>query len=74
MSFLRRSQWTPSSTAIANISWEVSDAGGFYSCGQSGTGFTTRGNVVRDNVFENVRSHVSHPNQGSFGNMNVNAF
>jgi hypothetical protein len=59
---------------FANISWEVSDAGGFYSCGQSGTGFTTRGNVVRDNVFENVRSHVSHPNQGSFGNMNVNAF
>ena len=43
------------------------------SFGQSETGYTTRGNVVRDNVFENVRSHVSHPNQGAFGNMNVNA-
>ena len=39
--------------------------------GQSGTGYTNRGNVVRGNTFENIRMTDLHPNQGSFGNMNV---
>ena len=42
--------------------------------GQSGTGYTNRGNVVRGNTFENIRMTDLHPNQGSFGNMNVQGF
>jgi hypothetical protein len=70
---------------FSNLTFDVGDAGAFYSCGQSGTGFTNRGNVIRGNVFENVRSQVVHPNLPSclenvstcdgtgFGNPNVNA-
>jgi hypothetical protein len=57
-----------------NLTWETADSGAFYSCGQSGTGYTNRGNVVRNNVFENIRMTDGHPNQGAFGNMNVQAF
>ena len=32
------------------MTWEGSDAGGFYVCGQDGTGYTSRGNVVENNL------------------------
>ena len=59
-------------------------AGAFYSCGQSGTGYVNRGNVVRGNHFENVRTRVRHHYPScldnvstcdgtGFGNPNVNA-
>ena len=35
---------------LSNLTWEGSDAGGFYVCGQDGTGYTSRGNVVENNL------------------------
>jgi hypothetical protein len=44
--------------------FESSDAGAFYSCGQAGTAFTNRGNVLRHSSFRNVRNAGSAGVQG----------
>jgi len=40
---------------ISDVAFECSDTGAFYSCGQQGTAWVTRGNVVRGNKFTRVR-------------------
>merc|ERR1712228_42664 len=43
---------------IANTTFEVSDSGSFYTCGQSEQGWINRGNILRYNTFENIRNLV----------------
>ena len=40
---------------IKNTTFEVSDSGSFYTCGQFGQGWINRGNIIRHNIFENIR-------------------
>ena len=39
---------------ISDVAFECDDTGAFYSCGQDGTAFITRGNIVRNNTFTRV--------------------
>ena len=39
--------------------FETADTGAFYSCGQDGTAFINRGNVLRRNHFRDVRHHMA---------------
>jgi hypothetical protein len=66
---------------IHDTTFETVDSGSFYSCGQLGTGYTNRGNVVTGNRFENVvmnhtrlallqRAHIADIAK-SFGNQVV---
>ncbi len=41
---------------FASVCLETSDAGAFYTCGQAGQGWISRGNVVRGNTFVHVRN------------------
>ena len=41
---------------IADCTFDTIDSGGFYTCGQRGTAFTNRGNVLRGNKFERIRN------------------
>eukprot|EP01084_Bolivina_argentea_P162756 283192_1 len=43
---------------IANTTFEVTDSGSFYTCGQNGQGWINRGNILRYNTFENIRNLV----------------
>jgi hypothetical protein len=40
---------------IESVCYETDDSGAFYSCGQQGTSYVQRGNVIRNNTFKNVR-------------------
>ena len=40
---------------IENAVYECDDSGSFNTCGQEGTAFTNRGNVLRGNRFRNIR-------------------
>lgn len=42
-----------------------------YSCGQTGAGYTRRGNVWRNNRMEHSHRRVFTPNPGAFGNLQV---
>ena len=50
---------------IEHVCSETDDSGAFYSCGQGGTAYINRGNIVRGNVFEHVRMvdaiHLGNP-------------
>jgi parallel beta-helix repeat protein len=59
---------------LYNGTRECTDCGQFYSCGQTGTGYTRRGNVFRNNVMENGRRVTHTVNPGAFGNMQVFTF
>jgi hypothetical protein len=43
------------SNLIEHTCYEVDDSGAFDTCGQSGTAFIQRGNVLRNNTFKRVR-------------------
>jgi hypothetical protein len=64
---------------IKDVTWECSDCGAFNTCGQSGTGYTNRGNIVQNCTFENVKLHEHHgvqhvhPDEPQFGNQVVAA-
>lgn len=56
---------------IENCSYESSDTGAWYSCGQSGA-WTNRGNVLRNNQFKNIKCHISGRTvQGCGGGVNA---
>ena len=40
---------------IESVCYETDDSGAFYSCGQQGTSYVQRGNIIRNNTFRNVR-------------------
>lgn len=40
---------------IEHVCYETDDSGAFYSCGQQGTSYVQRGNVIRNNTFRHVR-------------------
>ena len=40
---------------IERVCYETDDSGAFYSCGQQGTSYTQRGNIIRNNTFQHVR-------------------
>ena len=40
---------------IEHTNYECDDSGSFYTCGQQGTAFINRGNVLRNNTFRRVR-------------------
>jgi hypothetical protein len=42
--------------ALDTCVYECGDCGAFYSCGQQGTGWINRGNVLRNGVFSNIGS------------------
>lgn len=44
--------------SISDCAFESSDTGAFYSCGQQGTAFVNRGNVLRGNSFLRIRNTV----------------
>lgn len=54
---------------IDSVCQDTSDAGAFYTCGQQGTGWTSRGNIVRHNIFRNIRNNEG----GQRGGLAVNA-
>ena len=39
---------------VSDCTFDTIDSGGFYTCGQRGTAFTNRGNVLRNNTFERI--------------------
>jgi hypothetical protein len=41
---------------IDTVSYECSDTGSFYTCGQQATAWANRGNVLRNSVFKKVRN------------------
>ena len=43
------------SNLIEHTNYECDDSGAFYTCGQRGTAFINRGNVLRNNTFRRVR-------------------
>ena len=43
------------SNVIEHTNFECDDSGAFYTCGQQGTAFVNRGNVLRNNTFRRVR-------------------
>ena len=53
---------------IGNTTFETSDSGSFYTCGQSNQGWNNRGNIIRHNTFENIRNLVKCP----LGGVSVN--
>lgn len=48
---------------IEHTNFECDDSGSFYTCGQQGTAFINRGNVLRNNTFRKIRMQ-SHTNLG----------
>mmetsp|Transcript_21371 Transcript_21371/g.40165 ORF Transcript_21371/g.40165 Transcript_21371/m.40165 type:complete len:684 (+) Transcript_21371:212-2263(+) len=44
------------SNSLADCTFETTDSGGFYTCGQGGFAFVNRGNVLRNNTFLRVRN------------------
>lgn len=44
------------SNSLADCTFETTDSGGFYTCGQGGFAFVNRGNVLRNNTFMRVRN------------------
>jgi hypothetical protein len=50
---------------IERVCYETDDSGAFYSCGQQGTSYTQRGNIIRNNKFLHVRMrdtiHLGNP-------------
>lgn len=43
------------SNVIEHTNYECDDSGSFYTCGQQGTAFINRGNVLRNNTFRRIR-------------------
>jgi parallel beta-helix repeat protein len=43
------------SNLIEHTNYECDDSGAFYTCGQQGTAFINRGNILRNNTFRRVR-------------------
>ena len=41
---------------IDTVSYECSDTGSFYTCGQQATAWANRGNVLRNSVFKKIRN------------------
>ena len=40
---------------IEHVAHEMDDSGAFYSCGQQGTSYVQRGNIIRNSTFQHVR-------------------
>ena len=51
------------SNLVEHVAFECDDTGAFYTCGQQGTAFVNRGNVLRNNTFRHVRMQ-DHTNLG----------
>ena len=49
---------------IDSVCRDTSDAGAFYTCGQAGQGWTSRGNVVRHNIFRGIRNVEGGSHEG----------
>ena len=47
---------TVANNTVSDCTFETGDAGAFYTCGQRGTAFVNRGNVLRNNTFARIRN------------------